>query len=133
MARAAVLWLPRDLEGAFAMALRVIDELSAEPESGAPAADRLISGSPTFETWSTYESADGKYFAGLWRATPGSWRIVYTEWEYCEILEGTSVVTGADGVARTVSAGDRFVIEPGFEGVWQVVEATLKRYVIHLP
>jgi len=25
------------------------------------------------------------------------------------------------------------VLEPGFEGTWEVVETTLKRYVIHLP
>lgn len=115
------------------MALHVIDEALGEPELGAPAPDRVISGSPAFETWSTYESADGKYCAGLWRATPGSWRIVYTEWEYCEILEGTSIVTAADGMSRTLKAGDRFVIEPGFVGVWLVVDTTTKRYVIHLP
>jgi uncharacterized cupin superfamily protein len=109
------------------------DETKGEPERGAPAPARVIDGAPSFETWSTYESADGKYFAGLWRATPGSWRIAYTEWEYCEMLKGISIVTDADGQARTFQAGDRFVIEPGFEGVWQVVETTTKRYVIHLP
>jgi len=113
------------------MLLHVIDETRGDLERGAP--DRLIAGSPEFETWSTYESPDGRYFAGLWRATPGSWRIAYTEWEYCEILEGSSIVTDADGAARTVGAGDRFVIEPGFLGVWEVVRTTTKRYIIHLP
>jgi uncharacterized cupin superfamily protein len=113
--------------------LRIINETLGEPERGGPASDRLISGSPEFETRSTYESADGKYFTGLWRATPGAWRIVYTEWEYCEMLEGASIITSADGTARSFKAGDKFVLEPGFEGVWEVVETTLKRYVIHLP
>jgi uncharacterized cupin superfamily protein len=113
--------------------LQIIDENLGEPERSTPAPDRLVSGLPEFETWSTYESADGKYFTGLWRATPGTWRIVYTEWEYCEMLEGISIVTSADGTARTIKAGDRFVLEPGFEGVWEVVETTLKRYVIHMP
>jgi uncharacterized cupin superfamily protein len=115
------------------MPLHVIDETLGEPELGAPAPERVIAGAPQFETWSTYESADGKYFTGLWRATPGRWRIVYTEWEFCEILEGISIVTAADGQRRTLMAGDRFVIEPGFEGDWHVVETTTKRYVIHLP
>jgi uncharacterized cupin superfamily protein len=114
-------------------ALHQIDDTSGEPERGAPAPDRVVFGSPTFETWSTYESADGKYFAGLWRATPGRWRIAYTEWEYCEMLEGVSTITSAHGKALTFKAGDRFVLEPGFEGTWEVVETTLKRYVIHLP
>jgi uncharacterized protein len=115
------------------MLLHPITENLQEPDRGAPAPDRLISGSPEFETWSSYESADGKYFTGLWRATPGAWRIVYTEWEYCEMLEGVSVITSADGTERMFRAGDKFVLEPGFEGVWDVVETTLKRYVIHLP
>ena len=113
--------------------MHMIDEKLGEPERGAPGPGRLISGSPQFETWSTYESADGKYFTGLWRATPGSWRIIYTEWEYCEMLEGVSIVTSADGTSRTFKAGDHFVLEPGFEGIWEVTETTLKRYVIHLP
>ena len=115
------------------MHLHAIDETSGAPERSAPPPERVIEGSPAFETWSTYESADGKYFVGLWRATPGAWRIVYTEWEHCEIIEGTSIVTSNDGASRTFKPGDRFVLEPGFEGVWQVVETTLKRYIIHLP
>ena len=115
------------------MTLHLIDDTTGEPERGAPAPDRLISGAPEFETWSTYESADGKYFTGRWRATPGCWRIVYTEWEYCEILEGVSIVTAVDGRSATLKAGDRFVLEPGFEGTWEVLQMTLKRYVIHLP
>jgi uncharacterized cupin superfamily protein len=115
------------------MTLHLIDETKGEPERGVPAPDRLVSGSPEFETWSSYESADGKYLTGLWRATPGCWRIAYTEWEYCEILEGVSIVTAVDGKPVTLKAGDRFVLEPGFMGTWEVTEATLKRYVIHLP
>ncbi len=115
------------------MPLHLLDETLGDPERGAPAPERVVSGSPTFETWSSYESAEGKYFTGLWRATPGSWRIAYTEWEYCEMLDGISIITSADGTSRTVTAGDRFVLEPGFEGVWHVVETTTKRYVIHLP
>ena len=115
------------------MKLHPIYEAMGEPERGAPAPDRLVSGSPQFETWSTYESADGKYFTGLCRASPGCRRIVYTEWEYCEILEGVSVVTAPNGEPVTLKMGDRFVLEPGFEETWEVVETTLKRYVIHLP
>ena len=114
------------------MKLFQIDETAAMPEPGAPAPDRIVSGSPAFETWATYESADGRYHAGLWRATPGKWRISYTEWECCEMLVGVSIVVEAGGAARTFRAGDRFVIEPGFEGTWEVVETTTKRYVVVL-
>ncbi len=115
------------------MTLHLIDETVRKPEPGAPAPERLISGTPRFETWSTYESTDGKSFAGLWRSTPGAWRIIYDEWEYCEMLAGLSIISAADGRSWTLKAGDRFVIEPGFEGAWEVVETTTKRYVIRLP
>lgn len=106
---------------------------TVEPETGAPDADRVIAGSPAFTTWNEYESADGKRFAGVWRCTPGSWRIRYDEWEYCEILEGVSVVSHQDGRSWRLGPGDRFVLEPGFAGAWEVVETTTKRYVIVLP
>ncbi len=100
------------------------------PESGAPAPDRLISGNPVFTTWNV-EEADG-LFAGIWRSTPGKWRIVYDEWEYCRILSGVSILTDENGTARRVGAGDAFVLRPGFAGTWEVVETTTKDYVIRL-
>jgi uncharacterized protein len=101
-----------------------------EPEDGAPAPDRLIAGSPRFRTWNV-EEADG-LFAGLWEATPGKWRILYEEWEFCHILSGVSILTEDGGTARTVRAGDAFVLRPGFAGTWEVVETTVKEYVIRL-
>jgi uncharacterized cupin superfamily protein len=115
------------------MSFRLLDETRGEPERGAPPPGLVVSGAPTFETWSSYDSADGKYSTGLWRATAGSWRIRYTEWEYCEMLEGVSIVTAADGQSWTLKAGDKFVLEPGFDGLWTVEQTTLKRYVIRWP
>ena len=66
------------------------------PEAGAPAPDRLISGSPQFTTWNI-EEAEGGVYAGIWQATSGKWRIIYDEWEYFHILEGYSVVTEDGG------------------------------------
>ncbi len=102
----------------------------AEAETGRPAPDRLIAGDPVFSTWNL-EERDGLY-CGIWRATPGKWRIVYDEWEYCRIREGHSVITGEDGIARHVKAGDSFVLRPGFVGTWEVIETTTKDYVIRL-
>jgi uncharacterized cupin superfamily protein len=101
-----------------------------EPEEGAPAPDRVISGNPRFRTWNA-EERDGLY-AGVWEATPGKWRIVYDEWEFCHILSGVSIITEEGGEARTVRAGDSFVIRPGFRGTWEVLETTRKEYVIRL-
>ena len=99
-------------------------------EAERPAADRLISGRPEFRTWNL-EERDGLY-CGIWEATPGKWRVVYDEWEYCRILSGVSILTEEGGAPRRVSAGDAFVIRPGFRGTWEVVETTRKDYVIRL-
>ncbi|NLS20885.1 cupin domain-containing protein [Rhizobium sp. P40RR-XXII] len=102
-----------------------------EPEAGAPAADRLISGAPIFQTWNLDE-ADGGLYAGVWEATPGKWRIVYDEWEYFHILSGYSIVTADDGEVFHLRAGDRLILKPGFKGTWEVIETTRKDYVIRL-
>lgn len=93
-----------------------------------PAPDRLVAGDPVQTTWSA-ESRDG-LFCGLWHSTPGTWRLRYTEWEYFHILEGHSILTDLSGQAVHLRAGDSHILRPGFEGTWEVVEATLKEYVI---
>ena len=95
-----------------------------------PAADRLIAGDPVFSTWN-HTDQDGLYW-GIWQSTPGTWRVVYTEWEYCHIVSGLSVLTPENGPARTVRAGNSFIIPRGFIGTWEVVETTTKDYVIRL-
>lgn len=105
---------------------------AVEVEQGAPAPDRILSGTPTFRTWNVDETADGIY-TGIWEATPGKWRINYDEWEFCHILEGVSVLTEDGREPWTVRAGDSFVLKPGFNGTWEVLETTRKEYVIHLP
>lgn len=108
-----------------------IDISALSPEDGAPPPERIISGDPKFKTWNIEEQPGGLY-AGVWESTPGKWRIDYDEWEYCRILSGVSVITGEDGEARRVTAGDSFIIRPGFKGAWEVIETTRKEYVIRL-
>ncbi len=112
------------------MLLQAMSIDGIEAEHGAPPAERLVAGDPQFTTWNI-EERDGLY-AGVWQSTPGKWRIIYDEWEYCRILSGVSVIHGDDGSATTVKAGDSFILRPGFRGHWEVVETTLKEYVIRL-
>ncbi|WP_214471742.1 cupin domain-containing protein [Mesorhizobium sp. dw_380] len=108
-----------------------VDANGVDAEPGAPAPDRLISGDPKFRTWNV-EERDGGLYAGIWESSPGKWRTVYDEWEFCHILSGVSVITEDGGEARTVKAGDSFVLRPGFKGSWEVLETTRKEYVIKL-
>jgi uncharacterized cupin superfamily protein len=101
------------------------------PEHDEPTPDRLISGSPKFRAWNL-EDRDGKLFAGVWESTPGKWRIAYEEWEYVHIRSGVSIITEDGGQAHTLKAGDSFVIRPGFNGTWEVLETITKEYVIVL-
>lgn len=107
------------------------DPAAATPEVSRPDPDRVLSGDPVFTAWNLEER--GGLFAGLWQATPGKWRISYDEWEYCRIRQGVSVIAEDGGAEVTVRAGDSFVLRPGFRGTWEVVETTLKDYVILLP
>jgi uncharacterized protein len=93
-----------------------------------PDAAKLVAGDPVHTTWNV-EDRDGLY-CGLWQSTPGTWRVSYDEWEYVRILAGVSVLTGADGIAVTLRAGDSYIIRPGFVGTWAVIKTTLKDYVI---
>ncbi len=103
-------------------------EPSVPPEVERPDPAKVLSGDPVHTTWNL-EERDGLY-CGLWQSTPGKWRVSYNEWEYVRILKGLSVLTGADGQAVTLRAGDSWIIRPGFEGTWEVLETTLKDYVI---
>lgn len=107
-----------------------LDPDSVDVETGVPAPDRLISGTPEFRTWNV-EERDGLW-CGIWEATPGKWRISYDEWEYCHILTGVSVLTEDGGEPVTVKPGDSFILRPGFNGTWEVIETTRKDYVIKL-
>ena len=83
---------------------------------------------PIRQRWNIEER--GTLYCGLWQSTPGKWRISYEEWEYVHILKGVSVLTDALGQETVLRAGDSFIIRPGFSGTWEVLETTLKDYVI---
>ena len=110
-----------------------LERLEQEPfEAGAPSVDRLIHGSPRFRTWN-FDTHDGEsLFSGVWESTPGKWRIRYDEWEFCSILAGVSEIEGDDGTRLRVGAGDSFVLRPGFNGTWEVIETTRKLYVVKI-
>jgi len=104
---------------------------TAPEESYYLAAEKLIEGNPKQSLIQHYTDPSKKFFSGIWHSEVGKWRIHYTEEEYCQILEGTSVLTDAAGHAVTVSAGESFIIPRGFDGTWEVVEPTKKIYVIY--
>lgn len=100
------------------------------PEMSRPDPARLIDGDPEHRTWLTDEAPG--LWCGVWQSTPGTWRVIYDEWEYFRLTEGISILTPEDGAPIRLVAGDAWVIRPGFTGTWQVVETTTKDFVIRL-
>jgi uncharacterized protein len=95
--------------------------------------EKLLQGNPRQTVWMQYTDQSGQFMVGIWHSERGRWKILYTEQEYCRMLEGVSVITDQAGVAITVRAGDEFVIPAGFSGSWEVQEPTRKHFVIHDP
>lgn len=97
------------------------------------APEKHLAGSPAQAVRNHYSDPSGQFHVGFWEAQPGKWTVRYSEFEYCEILEGVIVMTDAEGRSLTVRKGDRFSIEAGYTGTWEVLEAARKVYVIFEP
>ena len=101
------------------------------PEVTAPAADKLIAGDPKQQIWNAFSDPEGRFHVGRWTSTAGVWRIKYTERELCHILNGIVRLADDSGLQRIFRAGDTFMIDKGFSGTWEVIEACTKIYAIY--
>lgn len=104
--------------------------VSTEAERYRPAPEKILKGDPEQTLYNHYNSPCGQMSAGVWESEAGQWKVNFTEHEYCEIVQGVSVLRDDDGNAKTLRAGDRFVIPAGFSGTWEVLEACRKIYVV---
>ncbi len=111
-------------------ALSFQDPLPAA-ETYRPKPERILAGDPVQSAVNVFASADGRFNSGVWTAEPGKWRVVFTESEFCHLVEGVIVVTSDDGVAQTFRAGDAFVSPAGFAGTWEIVERAKKFYAFY--
>ncbi|MGL4834334.1 MAG: cupin domain-containing protein [Shewanella sp.] len=107
----------------FASAQTAVESYSLAPE-------KLLKGNPEQRLQNHYSSPCNQFNSGIWQSESGAWKINYTEYEYCEILEGVSVITDQQGQSQRFTVGDRFIIPAGFQGSWEVIEPCRKVYVI---
>jgi hypothetical protein len=103
---------------------------SVEPQQSRPDADRILSGEPQLTAWNYYSDSSQQFFAGIWAATRGSWRINYSESEFCHLLQGRVALSNEAGQRWEFGRGDSFVVPAGFIGVWEVIEDCRKLYAI---
>ena len=122
--------MPSPSAGSFAPVIPFQGKLPA-PETFRPSADRILAGNPAQSAINLFQSADGRFNSGIWECQPGTWRVVFSESEFCHLLAGIIIVTGDDGSVTTFKAGDAFVSPAGFTGTWQVVEAARKYYAFY--
>ena len=104
-------------------------QATTEPERYRPDAAKVLKGDPEQTLYNHYNSPCGQLNAGVWEGAVGQWTVNFTEHEYCEIVQGVSVLRDSEGNAKTLRAGDRFVIPAGFKGTWEVLEPCRKIYV----
>jgi uncharacterized cupin superfamily protein len=91
-------------------------EASTSAERFTPAAEKILKGDPGQTIYNHYNSPCGQMNAGVWEGEVGQWKVNYTEHEYCEIVQGVSVLRDEDGKAKTLRAG-RPLRDPGrFQG-----------------
>ena len=91
---------------------------------------RRIAGECRQQLANHYSDPSGQFHAGIWSGEVGSWRVKYSEHEFCTLLEGRVRVSDAGGAEVVLEAGDHFVIPAGFEGVWQVLVPARKTYAV---
>lgn len=94
---------------------------------------KLIAGDPRQGVANLFSDPRGQFHCGIWEAEPATWRVNYSEYEYCLMLEGCILIREDDGSETLVVAGDSFVVPAGFSGTWQVLEKARKVYVIFDP
>jgi uncharacterized protein len=100
------------------------------PQIGAPLPERVVEGAQVFKTWEIDHTEGGDVRTGVWEVTTGAYRCIKgTTWELCLILSGVSEITEDGKEPFMVRAGDTFVLKPGFEGTWRVIEPTRKVWV----
>ena len=90
-------------------------------------AERIVDGAPTFTSWDLEKSADGKITAGIWEATPGSWRSSKgAAWEFCHLVSGVVELTEDGKAPILLKANDVFTMRPGFTGTWRVTRQSAR-------
>jgi uncharacterized cupin superfamily protein len=100
-------------------------------DPSSPAPEQVVAGAPEFGAVNAYER--GGVYAGVWSSSPGAWRVFYDEWEFCQVTQGLCEITPDSGAPVRYGVGEAFVIEPGFRGVFRVIEPLTKTYVILAP
>jgi len=113
---------------------RIVDfRVAVESETAPVDPARVLDGAPVMTTANRHADPANRFFAGVWSATVGKWRIHYTEHEFCHLIEGRVRLVSDSGEQWEFGAGDAWVIPAGFAGTWETLEPARKHYAIYDP
>lgn len=95
-----------------------------------PRADRLEKGQPKRLTQMLYQHPNME--CGIWQCEVGAWRIEFAahKQEFFQIIEGVVRLHDQQGDYIEIKAGDAGVIPPNFKGIFEVIAAVRKYYVM---
>ena len=99
-------------------------------ESANPSPEKILAGIPRTRVSNQFTDGTQQFFCGLWTSTAGKWRVRYTEYEFCVLIEGRVRLESIHGEKHEMRAGDAFVVPAGYEGIWEVAEPCKKWYAI---
>ncbi|OXY83186.1 cupin domain-containing protein [Oceanimonas doudoroffii] len=93
--------------------------------------DILLSGNGDTLASIPFKSSDATVISGIWMSEPFSKKKSHPdEMEFCYLIEGKVKLTDKNGNSSEFSAGESFVVEPGFDGIWESVIPVRKYFVI---
>lgn len=95
-----------------------------------PRPDRLVTGNPKRLTQNLYEHPNMN--CGIWQCEVGAWNIQFADnkQEFFTVIEGLVRIHDQNQSYIEVRAGEAGVIPPSFKGIFEVVEAVKKYFVV---
>lgn len=108
----------------------IVQHPSEAPDVSRANPDILLEGNPLLEKWPQLTTDGDKIKIGVMTCEPSVNRSVKKGFlEYCYLIEGVVEITEDGGEPVTYKAGDTFVLQDGFEGVWRTIEKYKKIYL----
>ena len=83
-------------------------------------------------TWVLHTSDDSQMMPGYWEATPGTYHATYSAYGFVHVIDGKMTITPDGGTPVHIKAGDAFVVEANFKGLWKIEETIRKHFDLKL-